>query len=336
MTHLLKQFKDKTILVTGGTGSIGSGLVQQLLQFEPKQVRVFSRDESKQYELLEHLQHPKNLRMLIGDVRDKDRLNYAMRDVDIVFHAAALKHVPFCEYNPFEAVKTNILGSQNVIDAALANEVDKVIGISTDKSANPVNVLGTSKLMMEKLFINANYHKGSASTQFACVRFGNVSWSRGSVLQLWKNQAERNKEIKVTDGDMTRFFMSTRDAADLVLQAVQTSKGSEVFIFKMSAIKLLDLAQLFINKYFPGQDINIKIIGNRGGEKMYEDLLVDNDVLHANILEDDKMFIIIPKIDIYSLEKKPLENYPGFREFNSTKPYSSNNHIDIEKIKSII
>src|SRR3989344_5708608 len=190
-------FKNKTILVTGGTGSIGSGIVRQLLDRQPKQVRVLSRNETRQYELLESLDYPNNLRMFIGDMRDRERMQLAFRGVDIVFHAAALKHVPFCEYNPSEAMKTNIIGSHNIIDAALHAGVKKVVAISTDKVANPFNVLGASKLMMEKLFINSNFFLAN-KIKMACVRFGNVAWASGSVLPMWKNQAEAKEVISVT------------------------------------------------------------------------------------------------------------------------------------------
>ena len=184
-------FKDKIILVTGGTGSIGSAIVKELLTYNPKQIRVFSRDQNKQYELMEELGNRSDVRFLVGDVRDEKRLNLAFDNVNIVFHAAALKHVPSCEYNPFEAVKTNIIGSQNLIEAALAHDVQKVIGISTDKVVHPTSVMGTSKLMMEKLFVSAYHYMGSKNTKFACVRFGNVAWSTASVLPIWQKQMSR-------------------------------------------------------------------------------------------------------------------------------------------------
>lgn len=328
----MTQFKDKIILVTGGTGSIGSELVAQLLKLGPKQVRVLSRDESKQYELLEMLDHPKNLRLFIGDIRDKDRLELAFQNVDIVFHAAALKHVPFCEYNPFETVKTNILGSQNVIEAALRHKVKKVIAISTDKAANPNNVMGTSKLMMEKLFINANYY-GSGKTLFSCVRFGNVSWARGSVMPLWDKQARKNKSINLTDGEMTRFFMSKKEACSLVLEATQLAKGGEIFILKMPSIKIFDLAHLFITKYFPEDNIKIKSIGQRAGEKLHEELLNAHE--NCRVLANHRMFIIVPKVEIYGLEDAKISGYVGFKEAKECN-YSSCDSINIEKIKEVV
>ncbi|MFA6253148.1 MAG: SDR family NAD(P)-dependent oxidoreductase [Patescibacteria group bacterium] len=329
---MIKAFKGKIILVTGGAGSIGSELVEQLLQYKPKQIRVLSRDESKQYELLEKLSHPKNLRLFIGDVRDKERLDLAFKNVDIVIHAAALKHVPFCEYNPFETIKTNIVGSQNVIEAALKNKVKKVIAISTDKAANPNNVMGVSKLMMEKLFVNANYY-GSAGTIFSCVRFGNVAWARGSVLPFWQKQAERFSKINVTNSEMTRFLMSKKEACNLILKAIELARGKEIFVLKMPAIKLGDLANLFIKKYFFNKNIKIKNVGSRAGEKMHEELLNASEDL--KILSNHRMFIILPKVKIYGLEEKKIKNYPGFKEVKVCT-YSSNLYLDNKKINEII
>lgn len=331
---MIKHFQDKIILVTGGTGSIGSELVKQLLKYNPKQLRILSRDESKQYYLMEQINHPKNVRFFIGDIRDKDRLDFAFQDVDIVFHAAAMKHVPLCEYNPFEAVKTNIVGSQNVIDVALKHNVDIVVGISTDKAANPGNVMGTSKLMMEKLLINANFYRGWARTKFCCVRFGNVAWARGSVLPLWKRSVEKNKMIKVTNEKMTRFFMSIPQAINLVLQTAVIAHGSEIFILKMPSIKIIDLAKLFLKKYYPGKKIKIENIGNRAGEKTHEDLYTPNFKPKA-IFENKEMYIIIPELDIIDL-KQPERQYKGFTKKSSIKEYCSDKSIDIKKIKEVI
>lgn len=328
------EFRGKTILVTGGTGSIGSALVEELLKYEPKQVRVLSRDESKQHELLERTGYPKKLRMLIGDIRDRDRLEHAFKDVDIVYHTAALKHVPFCEYNPSEAIKTNVFGSQNVIDAALANRVKKVIGISTDKVVNPTGVYGTSKLMMEKLFTNANYTKGTQDIVFSCVRFGNVAWARGSVLPAWKLQIEREGKIRITDPEMTRFIMSVEDAANLVLEASRLTRGSEIFIFKMPSITMSDLAKIFLEKYYPGKKIERVAIGNRGKEKQHEELLGSDNL--GRVFENEKMLIVIPEVKIYGLAEKQIGDYPGFREVIEHEPYVSTTHLDPGGIIKII
>ena len=287
------EFNDKIILVTGGTGTIGSELVRQLLTFEPRQVRVLSRDENKQYHLLEELNYPKNLRLLIGDVRDRARLELALQNVDIVLHAAAMKHVSLCEYNPFEAVQTNIIGSQNVIEAALAASVKKVIAISTDKAVGPTNVMGASKLLMEKMFVNVNHFTAPHSTSFACVRFGNVTWASGPVLPLWQRQIEQNARIRVTNNDMTRFLMSTKQAVSLILEATSISRGGEIFLLKMPATKLTELAQVFIAKYYSDKKITIELVGLRPGEKLHEELFDTSD-LSKKIFESNRMFIITP------------------------------------------
>lgn len=331
---LLKTYKNKVILVTGGTGSIGSQLVMDLLRYHPKQIRVFSRDESKQYYLLEKINHHTGVRLFIGDIRDRDRLDLAMQNVDIVFHVAALKHVPLCEYNPFEAVKTNIVGSQNVVDMALKHNVDRVIAISTDKAANPSNVMGASKLMMEKLVVNANFYRGQARTKFSCVRFGNVAWARGSVLPLWQKQVERERRIRVTSHDMTRFFMSIDQAIRLVLKTAHYTLGGEIFILKMPSIKLRDLARIFIEKYFPKKTIAIEEVGYRPGEKQHEELFTDN-IKPKGVFENNEMIVIIPEVDIYEL-KQPTRAYPGFRRRTSVKTYSSKTSINHPKIRRIV
>ncbi|NOY35803.1 MAG: polysaccharide biosynthesis protein [bacterium] len=328
------EFKNKTILVTGGTGTVGMELVKQIFSFKPKQVRVLSRDETKQSDLREFLNRPGNLRLLIGDVRDRDRLDTAFKEVDVVLHAAALKHVSHCEYNPFEAVKTNIIGSQNVIDMAVKHKVKKVIGISTDKAVNPVNVMGASKLMMEKLFTNANYSFGKINTKFSCVRFGNIAWARGSVLPLWRQQAETKKTIGITDKAMTRFFISNEQAIKLVLRAVELTQGGEIFILKMPSIKIEDLARIFIKKYFPGKKINMKIINNLAGEKKYEDLL-DKQDKYKQIFENKEMFVIVPDIFIIN-GKRPPRKYPGFNKAGDIINYSSPDCVNVDKIRKII
>lgn len=327
-------FKNKIILITGGTGSIGSEIVGQLLKYEPKQVRILSRNDSKQYDLLERLGHPENLRLFIGDIRDRDRLDLAFKDVDFVFHAAALKHVPICEYNPFEAVKTNIIGSQNIIDMALRHNVKKVIGISTDKAANPTNVMGTSKLMMEKLFTNTNFFS-TGRTMFSCVRFGNVAWAVSSVLPIWKEQISRHGHINVTHHKMTRFLMSISQAVNLTIKAAELSRGGEIFVLKMPAIKLPDLAKMYIKKYHPGNNVKIKFTNSRPGEKIHEDLVTPLEDF-GSIFENNEMFILFPKPHIITALRPVLSDYEGFKTARLVRSYSSDKKINAKKIYDII
>jgi len=329
-------FSNKIILVTGGTGSIGSELVRQLVKLGPKQVRILSRDQNKQYQLAEELKDRSSLRFLIGDIRDRERLDLAMENVDIIFHAAALKHVPSCEYNPFEAIKTNIIGSQNIIDLARKHRVKKIIAISTDKAVNPNSIMGTSKLMMERLFINANQYLTHLGAKFTCVRFGNIAWANASVLPIWLRQIEKSNEITVTNRDMTRFLMSTDQAINLVIKASQLTKGGEIFVLKMPAIKLGDLAKIFVEKYAAKKKIKIRHIGNRGGEKEHEELINASD-LDRDIFENKEMLIIAPPQPVYFKEKE-IRTYSGFRKIKNTGSLvlSSTNSIDIDAIKKFV
>lgn len=280
MDEFKKIFKGKRILVTGGTGSIGSEIVRQLLNYEPKQIRIYSRDESKQFFLQQELnsdEHKEILRFLIGDIRDKERLDRAFNDIDIVFHAAALKHVPFCEDNPFEAVKTNIQGTQNVLDLAIDHKVEKVIAISSDKAVNPNTVMGISKLMMERLVVSASNYSGDPNIKFSVVRFGNVINSRGSVIPLWIDQIKKGKAVTVTDKRMERYFMSIEDAVRLVFMVVAIMKGSEIFVLKMPKYNIYDLALEVIKRYSKEKKVTIKIIGAREREKMDEKLFTEDE-----------------------------------------------------------
>ena len=241
-------FKNKHILIVGGTGTIGCALTKRILKDHPEVIRIYSRDEYKQFIMKEELNDATNLRFLIGDVRDKERLNRAMQDIDVVFNLAALKHVPSCEYNPFEAVKTNILGAQNVIESAMENGVRKLIYTSSDKAVSPTNTMGATKLLAERIISSSYYARGYSGTIFASVRFGNVIGSRGSVIPLFKKQIIENRYITVTEPEMTRFMMSSQEAIDLVLKAARIAKGGEVFVLKMPVIKLIDLAEVVIEK----------------------------------------------------------------------------------------
>ncbi len=289
-------YKNKKILVTGGVGSIGSQLVRNLLPANPASIRIFDNNETGLFEIEQELNSPR-IRILIGDVRDKDRVDMAMDGIDIVFHASALKHVPLVEYNPFEAVKTNVIGTQNILESALRHQVEKVINISTDKAVNPSNVMGATKLLAERLAISANYYKGNKRTIFSSVRFGNVLNSRGSVIPLFKNQIREGKCVTITDKEMNRFFMDIPSAVNLILTTGQISRGSEIFILKMPALRILDLAEVMIEHYAPEfgfrpDEISLKIIGKRNGEKLYEDLMTEEEAERAYERED--MYVILP------------------------------------------
>jgi FlaA1/EpsC-like NDP-sugar epimerase len=272
--------------------------VREVLKSRPKVVRVLSNDENGLFALEQELEKHSNIRYLAGDIRDKERLSRAMEGVHVVFHAAALKHVHLCEYNPFEAVKTNVLGTQNVIEVAMEEQVEKFITISTDKAVNPVNVMGATKLLAERLTISANSYKGYSRTAFACVRFGNVLDSRGSVVPVFRRQIENGGPVTITDPEMTRFVMSIPRAVALVLKAAEMARGGEIFIFKMPALRIRDLAEVMIAELAPRhgftpQSIDVNITGKRPGEKNYEELLTVDEAINA--YETKEMFVISPE-----------------------------------------
>jgi FlaA1/EpsC-like NDP-sugar epimerase len=303
------------VLVTGGTGTVGLAIVRRLLEREGAEVvRVYSRDESKQFEVAHLLERwgseqaavaPRRggrrrdirLRFLIGDVRDRRRLSRALDGIDYVFHTAALKHVPSCEYNPAEAVKTNILGVQNLVEAAVERGVRAVVNLSTDKAANPNNTMGASKLMGEKIVIAGNYLQARGRTVFSSVRFGNVLGSRGSVLPLFREQIAAGGPVTVTDPEMTRFVMSIDEAVDLCFDAIRTAIGGEVFVRKMPATLLGTLVQALIAEYAPvvgrrASDIGVEVIGPRPGETLHEQMTTDEEAPRA--LETGTDYIIKP------------------------------------------
>ena len=285
-------FEGKDILVTGGCGSIGSEIVRQLVNFNPTRIRVFDNNEEGHWKLSQEITSPV-LRNLVGDVRDAERLMRAMEGVDFVFHAAALKHVPICEYNPYEAVYTNVLGTKNVVDAAANRGVKKFIGISTDKAVNPVNTMGATKLLGERIVVNPTV--GFIDSKFSCVRFGNVLGSGGSVIPLFKNQIAKGGPVTLTTHEMTRFFMTISQAVKLVLKAALNMNGQEVFVLKMDLVKISDLAEVMIDilapKYgFNPKDIQISYIGKRPGEKIREFLFSEEEA--SAIIEEEDMFVI--------------------------------------------
>jgi UDP-N-acetylglucosamine 4,6-dehydratase len=300
------QLSDKTVLVTGGTGTIGSAIVRQLLATAVGGIRIYSRDEHKQFELERVLPRDERLRFLIGDTRDLRRLRRAVEGVDLVFHAAAMKHVLSCEYNPFEAVQTNVVGTQNVIEAALDAGVERVMFASSDKAVNPTSTMGVSKLMAEKLMAAANAHRGAHPTIFTSVRFGNVVGSRGSVMTVFADQIAIGGPITLTDPRMTRFIMSIDHAVDLMLTAIQAAHGGEVFVLKMPALRIADLAaamreQLAPVHGFSPDEIEIQEIGAKRGEKFLEELVSDEEL--SRCLETDEMYILLP-------DPRVLEIYP--------------------------
>jgi UDP-N-acetylglucosamine 4,6-dehydratase len=269
MSHV---FLDKNILITGGTGTFGHEFVKFLLNNKsPRRIIIFSRDELKQHEMRTNGYDDERIRFFIGDVRDKERLRRAFHGVDIIIHAAALKQVPACEYNPYEAVKTNVIGTQNVIETAIDARVERVLAISTDKGCMPTNTYGTTKAMMEKLIINGNAYASRTRTRFSCIRYGNVNGSRGSVVPLMIKQRDEGQPITITDARMTRFWMQPEKACEIVSKAIEIMHGGEIFIPKIPSIRIMDLK----NAIAP--DSETKFIGIREGEKLHESLVGEQE-----------------------------------------------------------
>lgn len=279
-------WKNKNVLITGGTGSFGKKCIEVLLkEYQPNKIIVFSRDELKQAEMMQSgFQHP-SLRYFVGDVRDKERLVRAMNGVDIVIHAAALKQVPSCEYNPMEAIMTNVIGTRNVIDAALDTNVSRVLALSTDKAVNPVNLYGATKLCSEKLVVQSNAYSGDHGARFACVRYGNVVGSRGSVVPVFLSQ-KKTGQVTVTDERMTRFWLTLEQGVHFVLNCIEKMQGGEVFVPKIPSMRITDLVKAL------APDCKINIIGIRPGEKLHEILLSEDE--SRNALEYDDMYVVVP------------------------------------------
>ena len=304
-------FKNKKILITGGTGSLGNALTQRLLEQGVDTIRIFSRNESKQLEM-ESKFNDDRLRFLIGDVRDYERLERAVEDIDIVFHAAALKHVPVIEYNPFEAIKTNILGSQNVINACLHENVDRAICVGTDKAVSPLNTYGATKLLMEKLFVTAkNYLKKERhQTKFIALRYGNVLGSSGSVIPKFIDQIKNKEKLTITDSSMTRFSISMNEALDFILKATEIGKGSEIFVPKLKAYSILDVKDALFELL---GETDEQIVGIRPGEKL-DEILINKDEMKYTWEYQNMYMVINPSVqqhmpsllDEFS-EKKKIE-----------------------------
>jgi FlaA1/EpsC-like NDP-sugar epimerase len=319
-------FKDKKILVTGGTGSIGHAIVERILQYSPATIRVLTNDENSLFQMSQKI-NDKNIRFLVGDVRDKERLYKAVEDIDIVFHAAALKHVHLCEYNPMEAVATNVLGTQNMIEACMNEEVDAMLTISTDKAAGPTNVMGATKLLGEKLTTSANQNKGRRKTRFFCVRFGNVLGSRGSVIPLFKERIQKGLPLQLTDPSMTRFFMSYNQAICLLFKCLSIARGSEIFVLKMPVVRIKDLARAAVEVFGNGKQVKIEIIGRRPGEKLYEELLSQHEI--HNTIETEDMFMILPDTDASQYRKGTKMLLKAYKS-SDIKP------INVDQIKKLL
>lgn len=320
----------KTILITGGTGSFGNCFTDYVLEhYNPKKIIIYSRDEFKQFNMANRLKkHKAKLRFFIGDVRDKDRLYRAFDGVDYVIHAAAMKQVPACEYNPIEAIKTNIDGAMNIIDAALDKGVKRVVALSTDKAVNPINLYGGTKLVSDKLFIAANAYSGDKDVCFSIVRYGNVAGSRGSVIPFFRNLINNGgTELPITDYRMTRFWISLEEGVKLVIKALSEAKGGETFISKIPSFKITDLAQAIA----PG--CNMPEVGIREGEKLHEIMITREDSLST--YEYDKHFIIYPHMDWWDKSKikaggKLVE--PEF-EYSSGK---NTQWLSVEEIRELL
>jgi len=326
---------NKTILVTGGTGSFGKKFIETVLnQYDPKKIIVYSRDELKQYEMqISKIFKPfvSKLRYFIGDIRDLKRLEMAMEGVDYVVHSAALKQVPACEYNPFEAVKTNIIGGQNVIMASIKANVKKVIALSTDKAAAPINLYGATKLASDKLFIAANNFKGSRDIKFSVVRYGNVMGSRGSVIPFFIKQKETGY-IPITDEKMTRFNITLQEGVDFVIKNFERMWGGELFVPRIPSYKILDVAKAI------APDAKIEIVGIRPGEKLHEEMITETDSL--NTVEFKDYFVILPSTQIWNTEKflNESNSYKGkMCEFGFTYNSGTNpDFLTVNQIKALI
>jgi UDP-N-acetylglucosamine 4,6-dehydratase len=320
-------WSEKSVMITGGTGSFGKAFALRMVQkYNPRKVIIFSRDELKQYEMakMPEFQH-RAMRFYIGDIRSKERLQRSMRDVDIVVHAAALKQVPTCEYNPMEAVLTNINGTKNVVDAALdSHNVQKVVALSTDKAVNPINLYGATKLAAEKLVIQSNSYSGNEGARFACVRYGNVLGSRGSVIPLFLGQAATGT-VTVTDDRMTRFWIRIQDAVEFVVRSIEEMHGGEIFVPKMPSMKVMDVAQAL------APEARVERIGIRPGEKLHEMLISPDEA--SRVLENGNKYILLPnhpwwKEGHYSSMKALPDNF-GYDSHSNTWQMTQAGFLDL-------
>jgi len=319
------EFKGKKILVTGGTGSVGTGIVSQLLKYKPNNIRILSNDENSIFEMRRKFPNESSLTFMVGDVRDIDRIKLAIRDIDIVFHAAAMKHIDICEQNPFDAVKTNVIGTSNVIEAALLENVSKFIFISTDKATSPSSTLGASKLLAERITQDAGSYRGLGKTVFAVVRFGNVLGSRGSVFQIFRDQLNHGKSLSITNPKMTRFIMSIADAASLILKVTNIAKDGEIFILKMPSVNIHDLGKAMVEVYKsrnPKAKIApIKFSKLRERERMHEFLITNTEIPYCHDLGT-----------MYKISKEESKKKISTKDFSS----ETTQKISQTKLKNII
>jgi FlaA1/EpsC-like NDP-sugar epimerase len=319
---------NKNILITGGTGSFGHQMIIELMQYKPKLIRIFSRDEDKQHNLKqEFLEHPilEKIQFVIGDVRDYERMYSVTKDIDIIFHAAALKQVPSVEAHPYEAVKTNIIGAYNVVTAAVARKVSKVIAVSTDKAVKPVNAMGMTKALQEKLILSDEITKDK--TTFCCVRYGNVLGSRGSVIPLWDKKLEQNKPLPITHPDMTRFVLTLSQAIDLVFYSLRNGKGGEIFVKKAPATKMIHLARAYAELKTGKKNYPLEYIGIRAGEKIDEVLV-----------SEEEMRRVVEKKDHFVIKRESLIDKNYLKKSTKLTEYGSGtiSHLDTEKLKSLM
>jgi len=303
-------YKNKNILVTGGTGSIGLALVKQLLSCKPKSIKVLTNDENSIFDSANITGENKLIKYILGDIRDKDRCQLSLRNVDIVFHAAAMKHIDICEENPFDAIKTNVIGTSNLLEASILEGISKFVFISTDKATNPTTTLGASKLLAERLTLDAGTYSGNQKMIFSIARFGNVIGSRGSIFQIFRQQLKNNLPLTVTDSRMTRFIMSISDAASTILKIGQVAKDSEIFILKMPTVKIEDLAKTMIQVYKEknklAKDPKIEISKVRGYERFQEFLVTNDEIPFCHDIGD-----------MYKITKKQAERTISLNDVNS-------------------
>lgn len=317
-------FEGKTVLVTGGTGSFGKKFIKGILNYPVKKVIVFSRDELKQYEMAQQYTDPR-MRFFIGDVRDKDRLYRAFDGVDIVIHAAALKQVPACEYNPFEAIKTNVGGAENIIEAAIDRGIEKVIALSTDKACCPINLYGATKLASDKLFVAANAYVGGKKTRFSVVRYGNVVGSRGSVVPFFQ-KVKKTGKVPVTDDRMTRFWITLDQGVQFVIDNLGRMQGGELFVPKIPSMKVVDLAQAI------APDCEIDIVGIRPGEKLHESMITEDDARHT--VEFDNYYVIQPEFSWW--KKNSDKNSRPLPEGFSYTSNTNSQWLTVEALRDLV